>query len=485
MDENSRDFRYAAIGLALLATIGVALIFIYPGSPEQDADYHFLMARTAWVDPSYLVNVWARPFFTTVFAPAAFFGFRVARFLALAIGVVMAWQTYRLARDLGMIRPWLVIPILLGQPVFFELFSDVFTEPLFALVFVQGLRWHFGGRIKLGMLAASFLPLARPEGVFLCLCWAVWVQTGMPGESSSFSRLLVRRLRAVSILATGAVCWWSAATLISRDPLFILHNWPATWRQDMYGRGTIFSYTERAAEFTGYLLAIPFMLGLGRELSSKRWVPITSSFLLLFVLHSVFRLYGLFGEAGYPRYMISVAPAVALLTLSGWNTLAQIKLPRLLGRSLGSVVLALSILTSFIYLDTITWARDCVAIQEMANWLKSDPRPFPRLIWSNARMCTVMGLNLKESPALGNRESSILLLKQAASGTMVFWDDHLGPDWFGLTSTEIEQRGYRRLRTQNYSLPSPILPDLSASWIGSLLGRPANRQIELSLLQKP
>src|SRR5258708_31827351 len=98
--EQTGGSRLAVIGVVFMAVIGVLLIFLFPGSPEQDVDYHFLMARTAWVDHFYFVDVWGRPLFTTLFAPVALLGFIPARFFALAISVATAWQTYRLARGL-------------------------------------------------------------------------------------------------------------------------------------------------------------------------------------------------------------------------------------------------------------------------------------------------------------------------------------------------------------------------------------------------
>jgi len=70
------DSRYATAALVLMALLGAALVFIFPGSPEQDTEYHFLMARTAWSDHAYFVNVWARPLYTAVFGPRR--GHRVA-----------------------------------------------------------------------------------------------------------------------------------------------------------------------------------------------------------------------------------------------------------------------------------------------------------------------------------------------------------------------------------------------------------------------
>ena len=484
-----RRSRGAWIGMGLMAAAGVLLIFLFPGSPEQDTDYHFLMARTAWVDHSLFVNVWARPLFTTLFAPAAQIGYTEARFFALLISLAVAWQTYRLATDLQLRRPWLVIFLLLGQPVFFELYTDLYTETLFALVFVLALRSHTAGSTGRGMLIASLLPLARPEGVFLCILWGAWVLIRPEADSDRALSLVsvTRRLPSTLTLALGVVCWWLAALILTADPLFILHNWPETWHKGMYGHGTFFSYGARSLEFAGGLLIVPFVTGLCLRVRSRSWLPITSSFLLLFLLHSIFRRYGLFGEAGYPRYMVSVTPAIGVVTLDGWNRIMAVKLPRQILRLLGATVVTLSLLTCVLYVDAMSWARDPIAIDEMAGWLKQHYYPLPEVIWSNGRMCSVLGLNFKTSPALSGRENLITRLREAPSGSIVFWDDHIGPDWFGMTAGDIERQGYRLLIDRQYLLHAVTYPDdrfMNVPWAPfiNLLGP---RELKLSLLQKP
>jgi hypothetical protein len=475
------EIRNAAISLVLMALLGVALIFLYPGGPEQDTDYHFLEARTAWNSPWLFVDVWARPLYTTFYALPALLGFTPTRFFAVGIGVAIAWQTWRLAVELRLVRAWLVILLLLGQPVFFELFPDLLTEPLFALVFVVAVRWHLRGWTRRGMLVASLLPLARPEGVFLCLLWGIWVVARQTNPGASPQRPVHQKimlaLLSTQILAVGVLIWWIAATCITRDPLFILHNWPSTWHQDIYGRGTLLSYSQRAPEFTGCLLAAPFVVGLWSKMRAPTWIPVTTSFFLLFFLHSFFRAYGLFGEAGYPRYMVSVAPATAVLTLAGWNTIAWRieKWPRFASGVLGATVLGVSVLQSLCYLDSFPSARDPIAVLEMADWFHENPERYTRLIWSNARMCIVFGLTLEESPSprSSHPDTTLASLRDAPCGTLVFWDDHFGPDWFGLTAADIEKVGYKILRTRRYSLPGVVLRDVGG-----------DREVELSLLFK-
>ncbi|MBV9490149.1 MAG: hypothetical protein JO069_10555 [Verrucomicrobia bacterium] len=484
-----QDSRNAVIALVTMALLGTTLIFLFPGSPELDTDYHFLEARTAWLQPAFFVDVWGRPLYITLFAPVTLLGLTAARLFAVGLGVVTAWQTWRLAGDLDLERPWLVVPLLLGQPVFFELFPDLLTEPLFALVFVVALRYHMRGWTRCGMFVASFLPLARPEGVFVCALWGIWALAGnasSPAASTCgpvpFPPPLVRRLPSLLILVTGSLCWWIAATCITRDPLFILHDWPVTWHQDVYGRGTFFSYGWRAGEFTGPLLMVPFVFGLWRSIGSRSWLPITTSFLSVFLLHSFFRAYGLFGEAGYPRYMVSVAPVIAVLSLDGWNAIARPirRWSPAVSGVLGWTVLTASLIHSFLFLASAPATRDPVAIGEMAGWLRTHPQPWKRLIWSHARMCIVSGSNLKESPPLrsADRQSTMAEFQNAPAGTLVFWDDHVGPAWFGVNATDIETSGYRRLRTRRYSRPGVLPLDI--------FGKRSNvRELELTLLFKP
>ena len=462
-----------------MALLGACLIFLIPGFPEQDSGYHFVMARSAWHEPGYFVDVWARPLYTLVFCGPALFGFKAARFFALAIGLLVAWQTWRLARDLGFERAWLVVPLLLAQPTFFELFTDLLTEPLFALVFVIALRLHLLGRIKMGMLTASLLPIARPEGVFLCLLWGCWVLGAhWPTDQRGSFRV---RIVSLPLLGVGVILWWAAALAITGDPLFILHNWPTHWQYGVYGHDSIFSYSSRAWEFTGPLLALFVVVGLLRWFWLKKPASITSAWLLFFLLHSVFRAFGLFGEAGYPRYMVSLAPATAVITLLGWNTLSSWQTvwfgPG--RRIIGSIILGVSVVLSFLYLDSFIWTRDFVAIREMLSWFEQNRRPVRHLIWSDVGMCIQTDNDLSTAPALTeDRERNLAVLRKAPPQTLVFWDDNVGPKWFGLTAQQIQEAGFQILRVRQYTLPGLILS-------GEIGGWQVTRQIELSLLYKP
>ena len=472
-------------GLGLMALLGGAMVWLFPGSPEQDAGYHFWMARAVRLQPEYLVKVWARPLFTAVFAFPAVLGPDAARLFAVAIGLGIAWQSMRLAEDLKLGRAWLVVPLLLAQPSFFELYTDFFTEPLFALVFVVALRWQLRGWKTRGMLAASLLPLARPEGVFLCLLWGVWLLvpalknrgTGSPAVS------LFRAVFPLPLLASGVCAWWLAALVITGDPLFILHDWPRQWQQGIYGQGSFLAYAARSWEFAGPLLLVPLLAGLAQAVRRRDWLPVISSWLLFFILHSIFRKFGLFGEAGYPRYMVSVAPATVVLTLAGWNKIAAattVRWPVGVRSLSGGSVLALSILISFFYLDSMIWARDATAIREMQDWAaRHQSARNERLVWCNVLMSRPGETrDFLERPALtSDHQKTLAFFRESPSGTMVMWDDKIGPDWFGVTIADIQSAGYELVRERQYALPGVVLHGKIAGW-------QLTREIELGFLRK-
>jgi hypothetical protein len=474
-----QEARSVLVCLGLMALLGAGLIFLFPGSPEQDSGYHFAMAQAAWREPIYLVKVWARPLFTFGFAGPALVGQQTARFWALAISLLIAWQTWKLACDLRLNRAWLTLPLLLAQPTFFELFTDLLTEPVFALTFVVALRLHLLGRIRLGMLIASLLPLARPEGFFLCLLWGIWVlkrqfdRQSFAGAASVAPWLLV--------LGTGIVLWWIAALAITGDAAFIVHDWPTQWQNGTYGHDSIFGYSARAWEFIGPLLVVVLLLGLIRSFWLRKYGPITSAWLLFFVLHSVLRTFGLFGEAGYPRYMVSVAPATAIIILVGWNTIGswQAAWWRRTQPIFGAIVMTSSVALSFLYLDSLIWSRDFIAIRDMLGWFNHNRRPVRRLIWSDINMCLQSNHTITDAPPLSSdRNLTLQILRNAPPQTLVFWDDNVGPKWFGLSWPEIQSAGFQVLHVQQYNLPGLFVSGKIGSW-------ELTRRIQLSLLYKP
>ncbi len=462
--------------LVACAALAVALVFLFPDSAQQDGGYHFLFARWAWAHPQMFVGVWSRPLFTLLYAFPAQLGYPAAKLFSALISLLTAWQTWRLAEEVKLERAPLTIPLIFLQPSFFLICTDTMTELLFAVVFVIALRLHLRGRINAGMLMASLLILARPEGFFLGLLWGVWVLNREP-------RNWWRRLPSTVLLATGALVWWLAAWLITRDPLFIKHNWPTDWAATgtAYGTGALWSYAIKLPEIVGLWLLAPFLYGLTLLLTRRKLSTITSTFLFFFILHSILRTYGLFGSAGYPRYFVSISPAIALITLAGWNEIAQwfAHLHGPIKTACAALILLISAYTCFAYVDGAEWNRDARAVADTYLWFRTHPQPVERLIWSQAYMSILFNHDPWEQPGLSNdHDRNLQSLRAAVGGTLVFWDARIGPAWNNLKPADFEAAGYLRLHSQAYTLRGYLIKQ---SWFG--YGGP--REQEMYLFYKP
>jgi hypothetical protein len=459
---------------AFFAAIGVALVLLYRDADQQDSGYHFLFARWAHRHPRYFIGVWARPLFTLLYFPFAQFGYAAAKFFTVVISLATAWQTFRLARQIGFDRAEMAIPLLFLQPSFFLLSSTVLTETLFALIFVIALRLHLSGRIKAGMIVASLLILVRPEGFFIGVLWGAWVlriedrgskiegrrsrvEQRFSMRSSIFHPLSSIFDPRLLLLATGMILWWLAAYLIMRDPLWIVHDWPSDWRPDgkANGTGPIWWYVASLPLIVGPLLVAPFISGLWRLLKRREFTCGVSAFLVLFVAHSLMFWRGWFGSAGYARYFVCVSPAVALITLAGWNELAE-RRPKFFGaarNSLAATAIAGSFLLSVFYVDSWKFTRDARAVDEMFEWFRANERPVARMICSQAYMWIVFNRDQWECPPFtADPERNLALIRQSPPHTLVFWDEETGPKWYGLRAGDFESAGYVRLKSQAFRL---------------------------------
>lgn len=466
--------------LATFVAVGVLLALLYPDSYQQDGGTHFLFARDSWWKPALLVDVWGRPLFTALYALPARLGYLPAKLTTVVVCALTAWQTWRWARDEHLARAELAIPFLVLQPSFMLLASDTMTEPLFALVLVVALRLHRAGRVRAGMVVASLLPLARPEGFFVCMLWGAWALA-----DRRLARAVWRRAAALPILTSGVAGWWLAALAITRDPAFILRNWPHNWAPTgaTYGTAEWLAYWHLRYEIVAKPLFVPFLVGLAALLARRRLVTATSLVLMLFVLHSVLRHYGLFGSAGYPRYLVCVAPPIALITLAGWNVIADALWravrrwpPRFsaaghgLAYVLAGALLFFATRTAFYYIDDQATARDARAVADADAWLRAHPVPVRALVWSQAYMCIIRRCDTRHRLELSaDRAANVALLRATVPGTLVFWDGDTGPSWYQLRATDFEAAGFHRLLDRHYEL-APLFERrilYPASWMRS------------------
>jgi hypothetical protein len=464
-------FSPAFFWLIFFGFAGLAMLFLFDDGCQQDGGQHYLFARWAWVHREMFIGVWARPLYTFIYAFPALVGYRATRALTVLICLAISYQTWRLAEDLKIDRAPLAIALVWLQPSFFLFCADNMTEPIFALVYIVALRLRHQGRLEAGMIVASLMILARPEGFFLCALWGIWALVERWGDKKKWrqgnkeilSSFLPFSLSPLLLLATGAFMWWLAALVITGDPLFIKHNWPSEWPMTggIYGSAGLYAYPIRLPEIVGLFLLPVFIYGLWRLLKSRRLHTLTSSFLLLFILHTILRAYGLLGSAGYPRYLVTVSPAIALITLSGWNELAKLfeRFPRAFRTAGAGLIIVTSAFMNFAYADAAEWSRDARAFDAAHSWFQSQPDkpPISRLIWSHPYSCVLFDGDPWKNPQFSrDRETDLKILRESPAGTLVVWDEKVGPKT-GLRAKDFEAAGYVRLYAESFSLKGYIV----------------------------
>ncbi|MBK5188407.1 MAG: hypothetical protein JJD97_09170 [Gemmatimonadaceae bacterium] len=187
---------------------------------------------------------------------------------------------------------------------------------------------------------------------------------------------------------------------------------------------------------------------------------------MLFALHSVLRHYGLFGSAGYPRYFVCVAPAIALITLEGWNVIldallraAEALAPRArallraMGWALATALFLLVARNTLYFIDDHDTTRDARAVADADAWLRAQPISVRQLVWSQAYMCIIRRCDTRHRVQLSSdHERNMTELAATPPGTLVFWDGETGPNWYGLHAPDFRAAGYRQLFDRKYQL---------------------------------
>ena len=454
MSPPTRTTSPALIWLTGCLLTGLALVFLYPDSYQQDGPYHHLGARWAWVHRELFVGVWQRPLFSVFHALPALGGYGADRLFSALLSTLGAAFTWRAARRLGVAEPWRVIPFYLLQPALFLMWSDTMTEPLFATVLAAALWAHVSERRLLGAVLASLLIGVRPEGAFVALVWGLM----MLGSRNYGEHVIQRGFKSL-VLATGLLLWCLAAWALSGDPLYLIHHWPSNWSEGAYGTGPIWSYVILLPEIVGPLLLVPVLIGLVGMVRAPRLRLLAALVLFTFAAHSVMRVLGMFGSAGYARYFSAFAPCLAVAGCLGWNRLVPWLSDRVGTRRVSWVwrgVVVVSFVFNLCYVDAQFWNRDAWAVRDMTRWFEAneDTAKVKRLVWSQAAMCIEFGRDPREKPGFphDDRAASLAIVRDLPPGTLVFWDALTGVALHQLAVEDFLQEGFRVVHQKDFAL---------------------------------
>lgn len=314
LDARERLLLGGAAALFALAAV------LSPQLPIHDAWTHYLHLRAALSDPARLLDLWDRPGFTLVYAAPAALGLTAARLASALVAALALAATLRAARAFGLARPWCAGVLLVAQPDLFGQASSTMTELPAAAGLALAL-WGWGER-RPWLVAGGlgWLAVTRPEG-------PLFAAIGAAG-------LLVRHRRLLPALAAVAPfgLYLGAGAAVFGDPLWWLHGNP--YRGFVAPRlelaripGSFFFEALRRGQPGALVVLEAAGVALAASGRSARLrpllAPLATSFLLLTFLD--------IGRSPAwldSRYLVTIAPALALLAADGLDA-ALAALPRL------------------------------------------------------------------------------------------------------------------------------------------------------------
>jgi hypothetical protein len=399
------------------------------GFVTADACTHYLYAKYAFADPINLVDVWARPFCTALYAIPALIGGRLGvRVCSLFVALACGWIAYQIARGQGLRHPALALLLTLGGPLFFVYSFSEMTELPFALLLGGAFLAYQNRKWFLAALLIGLTPTARPEGFgFVLLAGALL--------------LFHRKWLPILLLPLPLLVWDLAGWILTARPVpwwrWLAHAWPWS-EQSLYGRGNILTFAVALPIIVSPLVLPGTLLGIWRvvrralhradddaptDLHQRMCLLLTVAIpLFILIVHSLLRAVGKLGSFGEPRYLLIVAPFWGVLSAAGWEwVFDRLHWKRPLRLAAGAVLLPV-VINMIRPAVPIPLSDDFRVAREFARHYHSDHlrEAYPNVIASHPGIFYF----LNENPTGAARRGGFTrgVIESPPAGTLLIWD---------------------------------------------------------------
>lgn len=372
----------AATGALLGFGLSALMAFLSDGVHHDDDLTHLLFARWSFTHPEFLLNEWGRPGFTLLFAAPAQLGWLAARLFAGGLTALTAWLTYLIARRQGLplaaFAPWLVWL----QPMTFTLSYTTLTETVLAFYLALAMWLFLRRAFALSAIALSLGLLTRHETAVWLPLWglALW------------------RVRA-PWYAIAALVWAPIAHNVLSA--IFLGKWPFLMfltpvPTEEYGHGGWFSMLSRWVLAAGAGVLVLALAG-GWHAARRPWGWLwIGAGLSYFLAHTLIFRFGLFASGGYHRFLVPIAPVVAVAAAEtlgrffdalrrAWREADPSGAVRDARRAIAAIAVVVAVLWSACELEVpywLVWARHWLRVGGVlllavivAAWVLTGSRP--------------------------------------------------------------------------------------------------------------
>lgn len=310
--------------LSILLTIqGIAYVIVlntFNGTGDSgDSIMHYLYAKHSFQHSELFFNHWAKPLYVLLASPFAQFGIIGIKVFNACMMMLCSIFTFKTIQTLRIENPMIGALILVCSPLTFVLTFSGLTEPLFATLLAYSIYQIASNRMLVGCMAASFLPFVRSEGLIIL------------GVLVAFL-LLKKETKRLAWLMTGSVIYSLAGGLVYGNVLWIFTEIPYAQLSSPYN--TLYANDGRLYHFfiqMNYVVGVPIYvlfwvgaLSFVRQLKKSFFdyhvsILVFASFAAFFIAHTLFWYLGIFNSMGLKRVLISVAPLISIIALTGYN----------------------------------------------------------------------------------------------------------------------------------------------------------------------
>ena len=415
-------------GLLLVAFLQLVIVWLVNKSTFDTGDsiMHYLFSHYASQHPENYLDHWAKPLFTLLSSPFAYFGWNGMRIFNLLITLLTGIFTILVCKKLE-IKILLPLIIFLTAPFTLLITASGLTEPLFALFLIVAFYLQLSKQPISAACVVSFLPFLRSEGQLIIICWFVY-------------SIYFKQFKSGLFLFSGFIIYALIGYFfIYHDLLWYFHQNPYAVEKFKYGHGNWGHFLVNLIEVIGvyaYVLIFPALIGtiyftfknISTILNTKnRELMLLFSCLTAFILfHEFAWATGSFGSYGLLRVLVCILP---LLSISIAFGLSNIPL------SIQETTKSKLVILMAILLLLTPWINTKYSVRKEKH-LQNSPKDIALL-----NVCKklnsfythklyyeapIIAVALNADPFKNSKNIGLGWYQSAKSGDLVVWDD-----WFG------------------------------------------------------
>lgn len=435
MKNLSSAFRKQSVYIALGIIVAIQIFLLFRNEETYggaDNIQHFQIARYAFKTPHLFLDLWGKPVYTTLLAPFAQFGFKAGKLLNLLLAMLTIVLTARLSEKMVKGSALFAIVMIAFSPVYFFLMDTCLTEVLFSLVLVLAVYLFAESKYALSAIALSFIPFVRSEGMILFPVFAI-------------AFFLRKSYWQVLLFSVGTIFFSIIGFLAFGDLLWILHRFPYSMGQSVYGSGSLFHFVKTSP----FIFGVPFLIFLVaglfywlyqvlRKFSLKDeslilFILIAGSWLGYFAAHSYVWWKGTGGSLGLTRVIGGVIPLAALTAVKGMEIISEKIKPKYVAVGILSFFAAAQVLMLFHRYD-LPLKKDAVEklIEKSSLYLKTVP-DLGKMYYFDPEFVFQLGIDpYDQSKSNWGIADKMQPSNSMNSGDVLVWDAHFGPNEGGV-----------------------------------------------------